>query len=322
MNDASERSQKRRRLGDSFQTHLQLLGARSGFKCHALMNHFALDQFNKRGGVIDHAFVLAGLDDFEQVAFASIQDVLLDNRCVEQDFEGGHARHFRLEGGKQLLIDDGAQVVREQFADLISLTLREQVIDATEGLPCARCVNRSKDKMPRFGSAHGCLEGFVVAHLTDKADVRVFAHEGAKCVIEVCAVDADFTLIDRGFHIREDVFDRIFNGDNVHLLALVHILQHRSDRGALPRSSHTGEENETLRCHGNVAKAWTESEFLEGLDSAGDESRGDGRATARHEEVHAESTPVIEIEGEVHRSVATEVVKLIWVEDVLGNLKH
>ena len=51
------------------------------------MDHFTFDEFDKRGSKIEHAFFLCTLDHFKKIAFAGIQDVLLNDWRIEQNFE-------------------------------------------------------------------------------------------------------------------------------------------------------------------------------------------------------------------------------------------
>ena len=143
-------------------------------------------------------------------------------------------------------------------------------------------MDSSENQMACFRCADCGFECFIIAHFADETDVGIFSHEGAQGIIEICAVNADFALIDCRLHVGKDVFDRIFNCDNVHLLALIDILKHRCNRSALAGTSDSRKQDEPLRQHGDFAKTWSKSKFFKGLDLARDESSSNCRATSSH----------------------------------------
>ena len=95
-----------------------------------MVNVFGLHQLDKRAGEIDHPVFVALLDDVEQLALAAVEDVLLDRRRVEQNLERRDALDLLVKRGQELLVDDPAQVERQQLADLIPLGLRDEIVDA------------------------------------------------------------------------------------------------------------------------------------------------------------------------------------------------
>jgi hypothetical protein len=174
----------------------------------------------------------------------------------------------------------------------------------------------------RLGCAHGGLERLVVAHLADERDVGVLADQRAQRVVEVDAVDADLALVDGCLVVLEDVLDRVLDRDDVHLLALVDVLQHRGDGRRLAGAGDAREEDEPLRREGHVAQGGRQVQVLELLDVARDESGRDRRLAARHEDIHAEAVLLVVVVCEVHRPLLAEDVELTLVEHVLRDLEH
>ena len=90
-----------------------------------MVHHFAFHEVSEGGCEVLHPFIGAVLHDLKEILFSAFEDVFLHNRGVEQDFKSRGPRHFWLQGGQQPLVDDGLQVVGQQFADLFSLAFWE-----------------------------------------------------------------------------------------------------------------------------------------------------------------------------------------------------
>ncbi len=192
-------------------------------------------------------------------------------------------------------------------------------------------MNRSEHQVAGFSSANCGFEGFVIAHFADEHDVGIFTHKCAERIVEVRRVDADFALIDRRLRIVEDVLNRIFNRDDVHLLALIHILNHRRNRGRLARTRDAREEDKSLRGHRHIAENRREVELFKLLNLTRDQTSSEAWRTARHEEIHAEAShdgvgccrsAIAIVVREVDGTIACEVVELVGIENVLRDLEH
>gem|GEM_PF-6017210 len=111
---------------------------------------------------------------------------------------------------------------------------------------------------------------------------------------------------------------------------MVHIVDHRRDRGRLARAGDAGEEDESLRGHRHIAEDRGQVELFETLDVAGDQTRRQRRIAAGHEQVDAEAArrsailiaSLLVVVGEVDRAVALEVIHLVRIEDVHRHLHH
>lgn len=126
-------------------------------------------------------------------------------------------------------------------------------------------------------------------------------------------------LVNGGLVVGEDVFDGVFECDDVDGLALVHIVEHRGDRGGLAGAGDARKENDSLRLHGDLGHDVGEVEILEAADVGGDETGGDGELAARLEEVDAEAVALVVVVGEVDGPVLVEIGELLLGEDVLGD---
>ena len=180
-------------------------------------------------------------------------------------------------------------------------------------------MDRSEDEVARFGGVQCGFERLGITHFTDQHDVRVFTDKGTKTGLEVQHVDADFTLVNRGLLVFEDVLDRIFERHDVDALAIVDVVEHRGDRRRLTGARHTGEDDDALRLHGDLGHHFRKVQILEGQDVARDQTRGDGDLAASLEEVHTEAVAAVVVVGEVDRAELVQILELDVREDVLGD---
>ena len=73
-------------------------------------------------------------------------------------------------------------------------------------------------EVARLGRGQGEPDGFKIAHLADKDDVRVLAQGGAQCFVEAECMPMDLALADETLLALVHEFDRVFDGKDVSLL--------------------------------------------------------------------------------------------------------
>ena len=95
-------------------------------------------------------------------------------------------------------------------------------------------MNRSEDQVARLGCPDGRLEGFLVTHLAHQHYVGILSDQGPQCLVEVEAVDADLSLVDRGLDFSLKMYSI---GSSIvtmwQRLTFIDVLQHGGDRRAL-----------------------------------------------------------------------------------------
>ena len=99
-----------------------------------MVDHLFFHEFDQGGSEVQHAFFVALADDVKQLAFAGLEDVLLDGRRAEQDLECGDSWNVIMQRLQEFLIDDGPEVVCQQL-DLLDFVLVKEVVDTAECLP-------------------------------------------------------------------------------------------------------------------------------------------------------------------------------------------
>ena len=239
----------------------------------------------------------------------------------EQNLKRWYSRRgVGVQGFEQFLVDDGPHIEGQQLANLGHFAFVEEVVDATKRLPCRRCVNRPKYHVSGLSSANGCFKCFFVTHFAYEHDIWIFSYQCAKCFVEVEAVNAHFSLIDRRLGLGEDVFDRIFDRHDVASFAFVHVLQHGRDRCALSAAGDASKQDESVGCERDIAQQVGDVQVIKAFDFRRDQSASVGDLASTHEDIHAEAMVVVVVVCDVHLPVRGEDVVLKAVKDVLGNL--
>ena len=82
----------------------------------------------------------------------------------------------------------------------------------------------AKNKVARLRSGNGERDGLEITHFADHDNVRIFAQRSAECGSERLCVSPHFALRDVAAFRLENIFDRIFQGDDVVPPFQIHLL--------------------------------------------------------------------------------------------------
>ena len=91
----------------------------------------------------------------------------------------------------------------------------ERVDDAVDGLRSGIRMERCEDQVARFGGRHRGRNGNGVAHFADHNNVRVLAQNRPERRMESHRIAAHFALGDNAFVLREKIFHRVLDGDDM-----------------------------------------------------------------------------------------------------------
>src|ERR1019366_5507459 len=172
-------------------------------------------------------------------------DQFFNRGGVDHDFQRG--RHAAADGADHALTDDGLHAARQLTANLFAFLGLERIQDAIDGLRGVRGVERGQNQMPRVRRADGCAETDRVAHFANHDDVRVLPQNVLERVMKGEGVQADFALLDHGLIVFENIFDRIFKGDEMFFEIGVDVFDHRRERGGFAGTGGTRDEYDAAR---------------------------------------------------------------------------
>src|SRR3989442_16041783 len=99
----------------------------------------------------------------------------------------------------------------------------------------------------------------------------------------------DFALADKATLVLVHEFDRVFDRDDVRLLAQVYLMNQSCQSCALPGTRRTRYQNQALRNIDEIGKLFGQIKFVNRLDVFGYETKAGGDAVALREHVDAKT---------------------------------
>ncbi len=252
-----------------------------------------------------HAHFFAGLDDgrdTEDLVFADhVGDGAVD---VEVLVGGNHAADVL--SGQQGLTETGDHGVGELDADLLLLVHGELVDDTGDGALGAGGVQRAEHEVAGLGRSQGGFDGLEVAEFADEDDVRVLAKGSPQRLGETGHVHADLALADERFFVRVVVFDRVFDGDDVPVVAFVDVVDHRRQGGRLARTGRPGDQEHAPGPVEEFLDRGGQTDFVEREELGRDEPQRQGDVSAFLVDGGAKTPRFAELEPEVRPALFLE----------------
>ena len=86
----------------------------------------------------------------------------------------------------------------------------------------------AQNEVTGFGRAQRDLDGVTIAHFADKNDLGGLAQGRAQTVSKIIKIGPEFALVESGFGMRVNEFDRIFESDDMDRLGLIDLMKNRS----------------------------------------------------------------------------------------------
>jgi hypothetical protein len=124
-------------------------------------------------------------------------------------------------------------------------------------------VQRGQAQVAGLGVGEGGGHGLAVADLADQDAVGGLAHGVAQGVVPVDGVGADLALVDDRHLVLEQIFDRVFDGQDVARAVLVAVVQHRGDGGGLARAGGADDQHQPALLHDDVGEHRRQAEVVE-----------------------------------------------------------
>ena len=143
----------------------------------------------------------------------SFTDQVLDGRVHAHDLEDRMQRPVL--GQDQALGDHGAQHHGELGPDLVLLVGREGVDHTVDRLGGAQGMQGGQEQVAGFRGGDGGRDRLDIAHFTEHDHVRRLAQSCTQGAGEAGGVAGDLTLADDALLMRVQVFDRVFDGDDM-----------------------------------------------------------------------------------------------------------
>ena len=114
----------------------------------------------------------------------------------------------------------------ELYADLFLLVGRENVDDTVNGVGGADGMKGGEKKMSCLCGRHGNLNCLVIPHFPKKNNVRALAQGSSQSAYIIFGIHIDFTLAHHALNVSVEVFQGVFQGDDMLMLTLVNLVNH------------------------------------------------------------------------------------------------
>lgn len=163
-----------------------------------------------------------------------------DGTFVREHFVGGNDAVGG--GGKEFLAEHTEQFRGEEGEGESALVRGEQVSEAFEGVGGVGAVEGGEDEVSGFRGLESGDGGFGVADFADHDDVGALSERGAQAGGEGWGVGADFPLGEPALIGGEEVFDGIFEGDDVAGGSLVEMAEQGGDGGGFSGTGGSADE--------------------------------------------------------------------------------
>ena len=177
-----------------------------------------------------------------------------------------------------------------------------------------------EDQVARFGDGKGRLHRFQVADFADQHDIRVLAQDVFQGLGEAGRIGAHFALVDERILMRVQIFDGVFDGDDVGVALGVHQVDHRGQGGGFTRTRGAGDEDQAARTARQVGHHFRQAQLREAHDAEGNRTESPGDGPALHEDVGAETRKPFHPEGQVQLVAGLELGLLAFRQDRIAEL--
>lgn len=170
-------------------------------------------------------------------------DEVGDGGDVRQDF--AHEEGF-LARAAEALREDVLQAGGEEAPDFIFPCGRKCMDDARAGVFGTCGVECGKDEVARLGRGEGGFDGRGIAHFSHGNDVGILTEGFDDAFSKTRRIFPDFPLVDEGFVRGNDVFDRVFEGNDVAGALSCGCQENVRERRALAASRGACDEDEAV----------------------------------------------------------------------------
>src|SRR5580692_815272 len=230
-----------------------------------------------RDGVANHA------------GLVRVDDAIANVTGGDHDFDRGDAA-AAIGFAHQALADHGFQRAGQLQTNLFLFGRRKDSDDALNGFGRVQGVQGGQNQMAGFGCENRGGNGFEVAHFADQNDVGILTQGSAQRGGERSGVDFDFALIDETFFVAVQIFDRVFDGDDVLGAQRVNAVDHRGERRRFSGTGGAGGENQAALLFAKLRKNAREFKFFDGANFGGNDAQDHADVAALLEYVHTKAS--------------------------------
>ncbi|MCY1283597.1 hypothetical protein D9M70_324800 [compost metagenome] len=135
-------------------------------------------------------------------------------------------------------------------------------------------------------------------------------------------VAVHLALVDQALLRFVDEFDRVLDGEDVVVLGVVQVVEHRRQGGRLARAGRPGDQHQAARHVGDLAEHLAHAELFHGQHFRGNGPEHRAGAAVLVERVDPEAGDARDLEGEVGLEELLVILALLVVHDVVDQRVH
>ena len=166
------------------------------------------------------------------------------------------------------------------------------------------------------------LHRLAVADFADHDEIGRLAQRVRERPRVVESVDVQLALVDHALLVPEQIFDRVFDRQDVTGAVRVAVIDHRRQRRRLAGAGGTGDHDEPALLHDEVEQHRRQPQLLEGGDVAAHVADDERDRPALAEDVDPEVADVrIEVR-EIHLVLGLEGLRLLVGHELVGDAAH
>ena len=195
-----------------------------------------------------HAVALAARHQVFNAHQIAFEYQVLHGRCVNHQIDNSRTP-FAAFFHHKTLADNAHQVHRQINQYLFMPLFGIQVHDTFDGLVGRGGVDGEDTQVAGLRQLQGVFHTIYGTHLTHTDYIRRLTHRTLHGNFPIRGIDADFALGNDGTAWNVQVFDRVFDGDDVAGQVAVAVVKHGRHRSGFTRTGGTGQNQQAALLH-------------------------------------------------------------------------
>ena len=210
-----------------------------------------MERMSCLGGRGDHTVNLINLVVPDHISDGRGQPHNLKNRNIVSI----HIRH-------QLLGNNSLQYHGKLNGNLMLLAGLENIHNTADGIGSSGGMKAGKNQMSGLSSSHGSLDSLVVTHFSKKNHIRALAQGGTQGNQIIGSIRTDLTLADNAFVMSVQVFQRVFQSDDMSFPAVIDLVDDAGHSCGFSASGRTGDQNHSFGKIRSFHNSWWNMQIL------------------------------------------------------------
>lgn len=225
----------------------------------------------------------------------SIHDDILTRISIDEYFSCDDMSRF-IFAWKDDLSDDAGEDECELDTHLRLHRRRKGIDETIESLDHVIGMEGRYDEVSCLCECEYRRDRLLIAHLSDDEDIWIFTHSISHRLIERCDMFSDLLLMDEAFFISNDVFDRIFDDDDMFVRVFIEIVDHSHQSRRLSASRTSCDKDQSTIFLEELQDVGLEPDTFSCRDFFFDRSESDTESFIILRDIRTESRPLVFID--------------------------